>query len=313
MGDFCVAGFHSHLPIQNGDKVVAIICKHNNKAFSNSPCYLSGILTPICMPVVGYMGDYGSIEECEYDEDETTRILKEVTGLEFFEISEALARMSEYRNEHEKYPEFFKVLNHITHSDETTRYHMIYEHYDVYKEMASDWDSVKKSIDSFIIPTKNILDKNGYNIVLNPFHDFMFAGLYSDLVEAAGCRDKTLSRNKMQNIFDVLGKIRGMYSECEKDEHSYPPFKLMWNYTNHDMASMSLYDAVQIDLEKAKDDITRFCSFILHFDNVEYGHFYFSTSAGQSWHHDKEMWETRLNMLKVYEKLIKDKIEEKNE
>jgi hypothetical protein len=46
---------------------------------------------------------------------------------------------------------------------------------------------------------------------------------------------------------------------------------------------------------------------------VEYGHFYFSTSAGQSWHHDKEMWETRLNMLKVYEKLIKDKIEEENE
>lgn len=319
MGDFCVAGFHSHLPIQNGDKVVAIICKHNNKAFSNTPCYLSGILTPICMPVVGYMGDYGSIEECEYDEDETTRILKEVTGLEFFEISEALARMSEYRDEHEKYPEFFKVFNQITHSDETTRYHMIYEHYDVYKEMASDWDSVKKSIDSFIIPAKKILSDNGFSLILNPFHDFMFAGLYSDMVECIGGRNKPSCdwddeiRNKMRNVFDVLGNVRGLYSDCEKDESFYPPFKLMWNYVSHNMASMSLYNAVQIDLEKAKDDITRFCSFILHFDNVEYGHFYFSTSAGQSWHHDKGMWETRLNMLKVYEKLIKDKIEEKEE
>jgi hypothetical protein len=318
MGDFCVAGFHSHLPIQNGDKVIAIVCKHNNKEFSNTPCYLSGVLTPICMPVVGYMGDYGSIEECEYDEDETTRILKEVTGRKFFEISEELAKMSEYRYEHEKYPEFFNVFNQITHSDETTRYHMIYEHYDVYKEMASDWDSVKKSIESFIIPAKKILSENGFNLILNPFHDFMSAGLYSDMVECIGGRNKIHKvfdmlggRNKIHKVFDVLGNVRELYNDCEKNEHFYPPFKLMWHYVNHDMASMSLYNAVQIDLEKSKDDITRFCSFIVHFDNTEYGHFYFSTSAGQSWHHNKEMWETRLNMLKVYEKLIKDKIEEK--
>ena len=29
MGDFCVSGFHSHLPIHYKNKAVAIICKVN--------------------------------------------------------------------------------------------------------------------------------------------------------------------------------------------------------------------------------------------------------------------------------------------
>ena len=48
MGDFCVSGFHSNLPIHRGNKVVAIICKEDHKNVpGNNPCYLDGKLSPI--------------------------------------------------------------------------------------------------------------------------------------------------------------------------------------------------------------------------------------------------------------------------
>ena len=316
MGDFCVAGFHSHLPIHRGDKVIAIICKHNDNPMSNCPCYLQGTLTPICMPVVGYMGDYGNFEyEDDYEEDETTKALKKLSDFDFHDITENLCRMSEYRTEPNECPSFFKEFNEFSHSEEGTRYHIIYEHYDVYNEMASDWSYVRDSIDSFIIPVVKLLNENGYKVVINPFHDFMFCGLYSMMMDSIGLGKREpgikdeLFNSKVRKVFDVQGEVRALYEECSKKEHFYPPFKILWNYTNHDRAWMSLYNAVQIDIEKAKDAIVRFCSFLMHFDNTEYGHFYFSTSAGQSWHHDKRMWEDRLKMLKVYEKIINEKLE----
>ena len=316
MGDFCVSGFHSHLPIQEGDKAIAIICKHNNKALSNCPCYLQGVLTPICMPVVGYMGDYGSFEECEYDENETTRLLKEVTGEHFWVISERLAEMSNFRTDVKDYPEFFKKFNEFSKSDDGTRYHMIYEHYDVYKAMTFEWKYVRDAIDSFIVPMKKILTDSGYvNIVVSPFDDLLQCGLYSGMMDSIGYREHNpglmaeLFNKKVKNAFDVQDKIRKLYEECSKDEHFYPPFKILWNYMTGDRSLLSLYRSAQIDFGKAKNDIVEFCSFVTQMDNCEYGHFYLSTYAGQSWHHDENLWEDRLRVLKVYEKIIRDKMD----
>jgi hypothetical protein len=169
MGDFCVSGFHSHIPIEANDKVVAIICKHTTNALSNCPCYLKGILVPICMPVVAYMGDYGSIEEDEYEENETTRILQELTGKSFSDISESLAQVSEYKMDDKQYPEFynlFKTFNSCERYYEEytgTRYHIIYEHYDVYKAMTFEWDYVKQAVKSFFVPVLELLKKNKIN------------------------------------------------------------------------------------------------------------------------------------------------------
>ena len=314
MGDFCVSGFHSHLPIHDGDKAVAFICKHNNEPLSNCPCHLQGVLTPICMPVVGYMGDYGSFEDCEYDENETTRLFEEVTGENFYVISEKLAEMSNFRTDEKDYPEFFKKFNEFSHSEDGTRYHMIYEHYDVYKAMTFEWNYVSDAIDSFIIPMKKILTDAGYNMVVNPFDDLLQYGLYSGMMDSIGYKDRNpglmdeLFKKKVRNAFDVQNEIRKLYEECSKDEHFYPPFKILWNYKSNDRSLLSLYSAAQIDFDKAKDDIVEMCSFMMQMDNCEYGHFYLSTSAGQSWHHDSDMWEERLKMLKVYENIIREKM-----
>ena len=56
MGDFCVSGFFSRVPIKRGETTVAIICKKNNR-ISNIPCYLESPLIPMHIPVIGSMGD----------------------------------------------------------------------------------------------------------------------------------------------------------------------------------------------------------------------------------------------------------------
>ena len=58
MGDFCVSGFFSRVPIKRGETPVSIICK-KNKNILNIPCYLESSLIPMHIPVIGSMSDYG--------------------------------------------------------------------------------------------------------------------------------------------------------------------------------------------------------------------------------------------------------------
>ena len=332
MGDFCVSGFHSHIPIESSDKVVAIICKHTTNALSNCPCYLKGILVPICMPVVAYMGDYGSIEEDEYEENETTRILQELTGKSFSDISESLAQVSEYKMDDKQYPEFydlFKTFNSCERYYEEytgTRYHIIYEHYDVYKAMTFEWDYVKQAVKSFFVPVLELLKKNKINAVINPFRDFGTSSILTDMMDSMGIErrldfENEEFRKKARLAFDIDSRIRKLYDSIPEnvkvgnDEDdtinlkSYLPGRILYNFSNNDFGWLSLYNSIQLDIENSLDEIVSFCAFCIQLDNCEYGHFYLSTSAGQSWHHDKQMWKERLNVLKVYESIINEKLE----
>lgn len=91
----CIRIF-SRVPIKRGETAVAIICK-KNKNISNIPCYLESPLIPMHIPVIGSMGDYGVFDD--YDEDETTRILKGKLNMDFIKITEIiLYNWNKYKN-----------------------------------------------------------------------------------------------------------------------------------------------------------------------------------------------------------------------
>ena len=95
--------FHSHLPIHYKNKAVAIICKVNTEnTISSVPCYLNGILSPIAMPIVGEMGDYGTLDS--WEESETTRLLKSLTNMDLKSVFNDVTSCSEYAKP-EEYPE----------------------------------------------------------------------------------------------------------------------------------------------------------------------------------------------------------------
>lgn len=66
MGCYNRSGFFSHLPLENGDEMVAFVCfgsrnKHNR--FDNCPIGANSTLTPICLPIFGKYNDYGGIKD----------------------------------------------------------------------------------------------------------------------------------------------------------------------------------------------------------------------------------------------------------
>ena len=64
MGCFNSSGFFSHLPLQCGDEMVAIVCYgSSNGKISNLPINCNSSLTPICAPIFGKYNDYGSIQD----------------------------------------------------------------------------------------------------------------------------------------------------------------------------------------------------------------------------------------------------------
>ena len=71
MGCFHTMGFHSRLPITEGDDIVVIICtRTQGYVCHNSPCYLTDYLKPLFLPIKGKYDDYGGIED--YDSSEGT-------------------------------------------------------------------------------------------------------------------------------------------------------------------------------------------------------------------------------------------------
>lgn len=293
MGDFCVAGFHSRLPIYNGDRAIAIICRKNNEPVSNVPCYLSGPLVPFAMPITGEMNDYGYLNYTE--DNETTAAIEKISGQTAYEVIEDICRVSQWDKE-EDYPDFFKKFDKCIGNDNTYgRYHVIYEHYDIFESMTFDWQNVR----NYCLKMDENLNKiNFYETAdefrnpdefCNPFrisyfNPFMWWFEHNKALPSAEIN------NSLTNIEDGNGYLS--------------PTTAIYNVANQNMCFMALYNKAQLNFGISADDITKFCSFINTLEQT-YGHFYYSVNAGQEWHHDTSFFKTLTQLQKSYSKTLK--------
>lgn len=312
MGDFCVAGFHSRLPIYNGNKVVAIICRRReDRNMSNQPCYLDDPLVPFCMPIVGYMNDYGYLEYIEEtaDTDETIRILEKVSGESVCEIIKDIVSTSQYKTDDEL-PEFYRkfdesAVSYRSADEPVGRYHVIYEHYNIYKEMAPEWKTIIAWCEKY---HKMLVDIDYYN---EKYNDEEQANPFKlDRFNVFTWYMNTHPIEKVINTINFFSKPLNeklkAFHRLEFDDKSVTsPYRITYNMQNHDMFCFGLYTAHKIDLEKAKYQISEFCSFVSTLEYIN-GHFYWSVYAGQSWHHDKDYWKTLCDIQKVYNQTIEE-------
>lgn len=265
MGEFCLSGFHSRIPLKSRDKVVAIICKRNNDEISAVPCYLESSLIPMHIPVVGTMGDYGILEE--YEEDITTELFKSNLNMDFIEISNILFEYRPGSNNYNKeygVTDLFKKLRELEYPhnlDNTITYTLIYEHYAIYKAMTHDIHNMRKTL-----PT---LDKQ-----VNIFSSYALDNIPAQIMMEA--------YKKGRNIEDKeLEKIR------EKYDNILTPGKYLWNYNTSLQGLNGFYYNSTINWIKYIDKLIEWCSFISTLDYMN-GSFTPSMEAGQSWHYDEE-------------------------
>lgn len=312
MGDFCVAGFHSRLPIYNDNKVVAIICRsRDEKRMSNCPCYLEGPVVPFAMPIVGYMNDYGYLEEVEEtaETDETIRIIEELTGKEICEVIKNIVSTSQYRTD-EEVPDFYRKFDDAAvmyHSkeDPVGRYYVIYEHYDIYKEMTWEWENIElwcakfhEKLVGIDYYNKKYTDKvNANPFMLDRFNAFFW---YSENHPIKSALNPFILGGK--DISKTISEITDL-ALCYEDSNPSPS-RVIHNVLNQDAYSMGLYTAYKMDILKMKHQIAEFVTFVITMENT-YGHFYWSVSAGQSWHHDEDYWKTLESIQKAYNKTVK--------
>lgn len=249
MGDFCVSGFFSRVPIKRGETAVAIICK-KNKNVSNIPCYLESPLIPMHIPVIGSMGDYGVFDD--YDEDETTRILKGKLNMDFIKITEIILynwnKYKKYDEQPDAVKDLFTKLDTISKAryapTEQNEYTVIYEKYSIYKSMTYDIDLMKE-----------ILHKIG----------------------------------TYDNIFDynVNDRIK-IEADLQDDKyHDYMPNMYTWNLLSTLPRSMGFYNNSVVNWDVFADATIEWCSFINTLALLN-GTFCNSRNAGQSWHYDEQ-------------------------
>lgn len=249
MGDFCVSGFFSRVPIKRGETAVAIICK-KNKNISNIPCYLESTLIPMHIPVIGSMGDYGVFDY--YDEDETTRILKGKLNMDFIKITEIILynwnKYKKYDEQPDAVKDLFTKLDTISKaryaSTEQNEYTVIYEKYSIYKAMTYDIDLMKE-----------ILHKIG----------------------------------TYDNIFDynVNDRVK-IEADLQDDKyHDYMPNMYTWNLLSTLPRAMGFYNNSVVNWDVFADATIEWCSFINTLALLN-GTFCNSRNAGQSWHYDEQ-------------------------
>ena len=319
MGDFCVAGFHSRLPIYDGNKVVAIICRGREKdrRMSNVPCYLESPLIPFCMPVVGYMNDYGYLDETEYsaETDETIRIIEELSGKEICKVIKDIVSTSQYeedKNVPDFYRKFDRCAQYVPKDAPVGRYYVIYEHYDIYKAMTFEWDGVETYCEKLQTCLDNIKENtSGFSSAINPFkerNDNMLSAFLESTYEL-----QLQKYGAVENVpEEELVKIRAALQVIRDnpvppgrgEDNIVRPSYAICNVEHQSNYFMGMYTTHQIDARKAKRQMAEFCSFIVTFEQI-YGHFYWSVSAGQSWHHDEDYWKTLDTVQKTYDETVK--------
>ena len=311
MGEYCVAGFHSRLPIYNGNKVVAIICRgRNERRMSNSPCYLEGPVVPFAMPIVGYMNDYGYLDEVEEtaETDETIRIIEELTSKNICEVIEDIVSTSQYKKDDEV-PDFYRKFDDSAvtfHSKDAPvgRYYVIYEHYDIYKEMTWKWENIELWCEKFhegLVAIDYYNNKYSDKIQANPFHMDRFNAF---TWYAANHPFKSALNPFIIGGKDVSKTIKELSELSYIGEgNNIAPGRALHNVLSQDAFSMGLYTAHKMDILKMKHRIAEFVTFVITLENV-YGHFYWSVYAGQSWHHDEDYWKTLDAIQKAYNKTV---------
>lgn len=88
MGCFNVTGFYSHLPIECGDRIGAILCAKTDRRESLSMETVSTGIYPMMAPVYGEYNDYGGIESM--DESASAQALKVFTGYSIEDFNEMI-------------------------------------------------------------------------------------------------------------------------------------------------------------------------------------------------------------------------------
>lgn len=296
MGDFCVSGFHSNLPIHRGNKVVAIICKEDHKNVpGNHPCYLDGKLSPIALPIIGEMGDYGYLDN--WEESETTKLIEKYTEMSMSDVFDEIVHCSKWDKE-SKYPEVFKIFDkcgiYKGEYPPQYRYTIIYEHYSVYKAMTYKMDDTRKWLESsakfqylFNKAFPDVKKSEISNAYPNIFSDICgITEPYRDIRFTPGKIPEFNMQTPEQQEFHMF---YAQYRDIEK-----PHLNCNINLTDY----MSLYFMGDYDIHNMIDEIIDWVSFVNTLDYIG-GHFYYSVSAGQEWHHDKEYREDRRHIFEA--------------
>ena len=271
MGDFCIAGFHSRIPIRRGEKVVAIICRRNNRKIGNFPTYLESPLIPMHIPVVGYMDDYGGLDKFEYEEDETTRMIEGKLNMKFSNIIfTILTDYNKYVSYNDQKNNIKKLFDNLTqmcspfHESEKYEYTVIYEKYSIYKSMTYEIPKMKKCL------------------------------------ETIGAGD---------SVFDEYsGRLLFISTGLNEDEYNdYMPYNYCWNQFSQMNGILDFYDNSTINWKELADKVVEWTSFCVSLENQN-GMFIPSKYAGQNWHFDKEyikeQKEFLSTMINEYDKLL---------
>lgn len=271
MGDFCVAGFHSRIPIRNREKVIIIICRRNKRKLGNNPTYLESPLIPMHIPVIGYMDDYGGSDDFEYEEDETTRMIEGKLNMKFNNIISTILRdynkYVSYDEQKDNIKDLFENMTKMSSVFRTTEkyeYTVIYEKYSIYKAMTYEISKMKKCL------------------------------------ECIGTGDSVFN--------EFTGGILFVNTDLNSDEYrDYMPYHYCWNQFSQMNGVMSFYNNSTINWKELADSVVNWASFCITLENQN-GMFIPCKYAGQNWHFDKEYVNDQKQflstMIKEYDKLL---------
>lgn len=271
MGDFCVAGFHSRIPIRRGEKIVAIICRRNKRILGNFPTYLESPLIPMHIPVIAYIDDYGGADEIKYEEDETTRMLEGKLNMKFNDIiSTILTDYNKYVSYEKQKDNIKNLFDNLTqmcspfHTSEKYEYTVIYEKYSIYKSMTYEIPKMKK------------------------------------------CLELICSGDTVFNEYS--GRPLFISTGLNEDEYrDYMPYYYCWNQFSQMKDTMGFYENSTINWKELADKVVEWSSFCVNLEEQN-SMFVPCKYAGQNWHFDKEYIKEQKEilslMIKEYDKLL---------
>lgn len=298
MGDFCVSGFHSQLPIHRGNKVVAIVCRRLNNITSNVPCYLDGHLSPLAMPIIGHMGDYGTLDD--WEESETVGLFEKYLNVPIGDLFESISRCSQY-TENDELPEIYKKLDRIREGTYSTpsvsRYAIIYEHYSVYKAFTGDMPKYRDYV-SKISGFLNDFRAAYPNVPQIDAVSGVYPNIFSNFIHPCEFITWLKGDDEIDCTSDTFKHLKDEFFELRK-----------LSVKNRGITNVGLdgfcclYYMGECDYSKMIDEIIDWTTFI---NTLSYlgGHFYYSVNAGQSWHHDEDYWKWRKDILNTMIKTI---------
>ena len=265
MGECCISGFYSRLPIHKDDKVACIICRDND-ATKPSSCstYLDSHILPYCLPIFGHMGDYAQLDD--WEDSETTMALERLCRMTLNDIFYTLHDFNPWEDR-----EGAKKLSALLDKNESKshRYFMIFEHYSVYEKIAQGCQLKLVYMEKYLKRIKGTLD---YNI----FHD--------------------------NRHFNISRWMKDLQDDALENHCRVLVSEYMNNY-NH--IGMWLYDKVKYHLTNQMiDEIKNWINFLFCFDYYCHGCFVSSANAGQSWHHDKDYTNFRLDLLQEFKNVL---------